>query len=112
MNLIFPGKSGTLVPGAWKLPGLHGGCVAAAHPWCSSVSAGCGSDSRPNLSKHLHWMDASTHLSALLEQASSFHLGENLGTGCSLQRDRWTMPALALSTQSSPPEPPSQACAP
>lgn len=70
------------------------------------------SDSRPNLSKHLHWVDASKHLSALLEQASSFHLGEDLGTGCSLQRDRRTMPALALSTQSSPPKPPSQARAP
>lgn len=41
MNIICLGKShtsGTIEPGAWKLPGLQGDWVAAAHLWCTSVS--------------------------------------------------------------------------
>lgn len=91
MNLIFPGKrhtSGTLLLG----PGSCQGCMVTGGlllifgvPQCQLDVV---SDSRPNLSKCLHWVDASTHLSALLEQASSFHLGKNLGTERSLHRDR------------------------
>jgi len=42
------------------------------------------SDSRSKLSKYPCWVDASIHLNSLPEQASSFFLGDNLGTECSL----------------------------